>query len=60
MNTRLYGLSDLTAAEDMGVLKLRRQPYLDLTGRNIILELPIQGSIIRIRCFVMEMEEAGF
>lgn len=35
-NTRLYGLADMTAAEEMGVLKLRRQPYLNLTGRGIL------------------------
>ena len=43
MNTRLYGLSDLTAAEEMGVLKLRRQPYLNLTGRNVIFGIADTG-----------------
>ena len=43
LNTKLYGLSDLTAAEDMGVLKLRRQPYLNLTGRNIIFGIADTG-----------------
>lgn len=43
LNTRLYGLSDLIAAEEMGVLKLRRQPYLDLTGRNIIFGIADTG-----------------
>ena len=36
LNTRLYGLADTTAAEELGVLKLRRQPGLKLSGRNII------------------------
>ena len=43
LKTRLYGLSDLTAAEDLGVLKLRRQPYLNLTGRNIIFGIADTG-----------------
>lgn len=43
VNTRLYGLSDLIAAEEMGVLKLRRQPYLDLTGRNVLLGIADTG-----------------
>ena len=43
LNTKLYGLSDLTAAEDMGVLKLRRQPYLNLTGRDIIFGIADTG-----------------
>lgn len=36
LGTRLYGLSDMAAAEELGVLKLRRQPYLNLTGRGVI------------------------
>lgn len=36
LNTRLYGLADKTAAEELGVLKLRRQPGLKLSGRNVI------------------------
>lgn len=43
LNTILYGLSDLIAAEEMGVLKLRRQPYLDLTGRGIIFGIADTG-----------------
>ena len=43
LNRRLYGLSDLIAAEEMGVLKLRRQPYLDLTGRGIIFGIADTG-----------------
>ena len=39
----LYGLSDLIAAEEMGVLKLRRQPYLDLTGRGVIFGIADTG-----------------
>ena len=43
LNKRLYGLSDLVAAEEMGVLKLRRQPYVDLTGRGIIFGIADTG-----------------
>ncbi len=43
LNTKLYGLSDLIAAEELGVLKLRRQPYLDLTGRNVIFGIADTG-----------------
>lgn len=43
LNTRLYGLSDLIAAEEMGVLRLRRQPYLNLTGRGIIFGIADTG-----------------
>ena len=43
LNTRLYGLADLTAAEEMGVLKLRRQPYLELSGRNVIFGIADTG-----------------
>ena len=43
LNTRLYGLADLTAAEDMGVLRLRRQPNLKLSGRNIIFGIADTG-----------------
>lgn len=43
LNTRLYGLADLTAAEETGVLKLRRQPYFHLSGRGIILGIADTG-----------------
>ena len=43
LNTKVYGLSDLTAAEEMGVLRLRRQPYLNLTGRNILFGIADTG-----------------
>lgn len=43
LNRRLYGLSDLIAAEELGVLKLRRQPYVDLTGRGIIFGIADTG-----------------
>ena len=43
LEKRLYGLADLTAAEETGVLKLRRQPYLELTGRNIIFGIADTG-----------------
>ena len=43
LNTRLYGLSDMVAAEEMGVLRLRRQPYPNLTGRNIIFGIADTG-----------------
>lgn len=43
LNTKVYGLSDLTAAEEMGVLRLRRQPYLNLTGRGIIFGIADTG-----------------
>ena len=43
LNRRLYGLSDLIAAEELGVLKLRRQPYLNLTGRGILFGIADTG-----------------
>lgn len=43
LNTTLYGLADLTAAEEMGVLRLRRQPYPDLTGKNILFGIADTG-----------------
>lgn len=43
LEKRLYGLSDMIAAEEMGVLKLRRQPYLNLTGRGIIFGIADTG-----------------
>ncbi len=43
LGKRLYGLSDLTAAEEIGVLKLRRQPYLNLMGRGTILGIADTG-----------------
>lgn len=43
LERRLYGLSDLLAAEEMGVLRLRRQPYLNLTGRGILLGIADTG-----------------
>lgn len=43
LNTKLYGLSDMVAAEELGVLKLRRQPYPNLTGRNIIFGIADTG-----------------
>lgn len=43
LNKKLYGLADMIAAEEMGVLKLRRQPYLNLTGRNVIFGIADTG-----------------
>lgn len=43
LGKRLYGLSDIVAAEEMGVLRVRRQPYLNLTGRGIILAIADTG-----------------
>lgn len=43
LNKVLYGLSDLVAAEEMGVLRLRRQPYLNLTGRGVIFAIADTG-----------------
>lgn len=43
LNTRLYALSDLTTAEETGVLRLRRQPYLKLTGRGIVFGIADSG-----------------
>ncbi len=43
LNQRLYGLSDLIAAEELGVLQLRRQPYLNLTGRGVIFGIADTG-----------------
>lgn len=40
---RLYGLADIAAAEELGVLRLRRQPYLNLTGRGIIFGIADTG-----------------
>ena len=42
-DTRLYGLADIAAAEELGVLRLRRQPYLNLTGRGIIFGIADTG-----------------
>ena len=42
-DTRLYGLADLVAAEELGVLRLRRQPYLNLTGRGILFGIADTG-----------------
>lgn len=43
LDKKLYGLADLIAAEEIGVLKLRRQPYLDLTGRGILFGIADTG-----------------
>ena len=43
LNTRLYGLADMTAAQEIGVLQLRRQPNLKLTGKNIIFGIADTG-----------------
>lgn len=43
LGKRLYGLSDIAAAEELGVLRLRRQPYLNLTGRGVILGIADTG-----------------
>lgn len=48
LNTTLYGLADLTAAEEMGVLRLRRQPYPDLTGKNILFGIADTGERVII------------
>ena len=40
---RLYGLADIAAAEELGVLRLRRQPYLNLTGRGIVFGIADTG-----------------
>lgn len=42
-NRHLYGLADIVAAEELGVLRLRRQPYLNLTGRGIIFGMADTG-----------------
>ena len=43
LNKKLYALSDLNAAEGLGIQKLRRQPYLNLTGRGIIFGIADTG-----------------
>ena len=43
LDRRLYGLSDLAAAGELGVLRLRRQPYLNLTGRGVIIAIADTG-----------------
>lgn len=43
LERRLYGLSDLLAAEEMGVLRLRRQPHLKLTGKGILFGIADTG-----------------
>lgn len=43
LNTRLYALSDYAVAEETGVLRLRRQPYLRLTGRGVVLGIADSG-----------------
>ena len=40
---RLYGLADMIAAEEMGVLKLRRRPYPELSGRGTVLGIADTG-----------------
>ena len=43
LGKKLYGLTDLAAAEELGVLKLRRQPYLNLTGRGVLFGIADTG-----------------
>lgn len=43
LGRKLYGLSDFAAAEEVGVLKLRRQPYLNLSGRGVIFGIADTG-----------------
>ncbi len=43
LEKRLYGLADVTAAEELGVFQLRRQPYLNLTGRGTIFAIADTG-----------------
>lgn len=43
LRKRLYALADLTAAEELGVLKLRRKNYPDLTGRGVLLGIADTG-----------------
>ena len=43
LNTRVYGLADLEAAEALGVQRLRRQPYLKLSGRNVLFGIADTG-----------------
>ena len=40
---RLYGLADMIAAEEMGVLKLRRRPYPELSGKGVVLGIADTG-----------------
>ena len=40
---RLYGLADMIAAEEMGVLKLRRRPYPNLSGKGTVLGIADTG-----------------
>lgn len=48
LERRLYGLSDLLAAEEMGVLRLRRQPHLKLTGKGILFGIADTGERVII------------
>lgn len=43
LTKRLYGLSDFPAAEELGVMKLRRQPYLNLTGKGVVVGIADTG-----------------
>lgn len=43
LEKHLYGLADMTAAEELGVLRVRRSPYLNLTGRGIIFGIADTG-----------------
>ncbi len=45
---RLFGLADLVAAEEIGVLKLRRQDYPDLTGRGVFFAIADTGERVII------------
>ena len=43
MHLHLLQKTDIAAAEELGVLRLRRQPYLNLTGRGIIFGIADTG-----------------
>ena len=42
-NQRLYALADMSAAEETGVLKLRRRNYPNLTGRGVLFGIADSG-----------------
>lgn len=51
---KCYGLLDMQSLEETGVLQLRRQPFIDLYGQNVIFGLVDCGIDYRSSAFVRE------
>lgn len=49
---KLYGLLDVSSLESMGVMRLRRQPYLDFTGRGVLIGIIDTGIDYQNPCFI--------